>query len=187
MTAFAERGLLTCREDGTIRIDRAALADLDDDLGFHLVRRAIAAVSGGAHWPDAEGAGRILSRLKGTEAKVSATLAGAIVTAGEVAEFCREFGRHGIAGEPVADDRDALLFDRRFEVAVDPWRGMNARVVAFGSLGRGGRSERTLPVLLVGEQLVAVPQGLVRKAPEAGATLPLRSLASWRLWRDLTR
>ncbi|MCB8839280.1 tRNA lysidine(34) synthetase TilS [Aurantimonas sp. VKM B-3413] len=187
LSEFAAHRILECREDGTIRLKRTALVELGGDLAFHLVRRALAAVSGASHWPEAAGVERILSRLRGIEAAVSATLGGAIVAADDTAEFCREFGRCGIAGQEVADDVTPLLFDGRFEIDVDRWRGSDARLVAFGSLGRGNRRERTLPVLLSAGRLLAVPRSLTRKAPEAAETLSLRSLAEWRLRRDLPR
>ncbi|MEX6507093.1 tRNA lysidine(34) synthetase TilS [Jiella sp. M17.18] len=188
--AFESDGRLAFPPDGAIVVDRAAVVGLDPDLAFLFVRRALFAVSGREHWPDAEGVRRILSKLADPSVRVSATLAGAGVaaagssTGGSVA-FFRELGRLGISPEPIDASRETLCFDGRFEVDVRKWSGSGAVVACFGSFGRGSLREQTVPVIALEGGIVAAPEALGGKRPPGAERLDTVPLVHWRFRRDL--
>ncbi|MEP0508420.1 MAG: hypothetical protein ABJD38_06870, partial [Aurantimonas coralicida] len=103
---------------------------------------------------------------------------------GEPIALMREYGRAGIAVlTATAGER---VFDGRF--VVDAGAGPShcgGRLVAFGDLGRGNPVEKTLPVLVAGDSLVAIPAQLGGKVAAGTPLLAIRSLVGWSLTRDL--
>jgi len=79
--------------------------------------------------------------------------------------LAREWGRQGPPS--LAAGRGAsAVFDGRHFVAPHPLAGPGTRIAGFGLAGRGGKDERTLPVLFCGTTPLAVPPLLAGKAPE---------------------
>lgn len=183
ISTMAARGELVAGPDGTLTFDRGALAAIERPTAFLLTRRAIAAVAGGDYAPGARSVTRLVEALLEKRGRIAMSLGGALVDAQSRVRFAREFGRSGIAPANLASH---VVFDGRFDVR--PARDQldqGARIVAFGSLGRGNPIERTLPVLTVGAALSAVPAALARKAGAGVGRLEAVPLTTWRLMRDL--
>lgn len=186
ITGMAATGEFTATADGRLVFDRAALAAMERSTAFLLMQRAIAAAAGGDYAPGGRSIMRLVDALRGPDDRIAVSLGGALVDAQSRVAVTREFGRSGIAGIEPADLASRMVFDGRFDIR--PGRDhfdRGARIVAFGSLGRGNRIERSLPVLTVGTTLVAVPAMLARKAGAGVGRLEIASLVAWRLMRDL--
>lgn len=183
IAAMRAAGELMLPDDGTLQIGRDALRRLGDDAAFVFLQRAIAAVGGRGHGPEGRATIRLLDALHG-ESDAARTLAGVRAVPGDTIILMREYGRAGIAALPAtAGDQ---VFDGRFVVdagAVPSHSG--ARIVAFGDLGRGNPVEKTLPVLVAGDSLVAIPAQLGGKVAAGTPLLAIRSLVGWSLTRDL--
>nr|WP_246716037.1 tRNA lysidine(34) synthetase TilS [Aurantimonas sp. DM33-3] len=176
-------GELRLTEGGTLEIGRDALRRLGGDTAFMFLQRAVAAVGGRGHGPEGQATIRLLEALRG-ESDGARTLAGVRAVPGETIALMREYGRAGIAGLPATGGD--LIFDGRF--VVDAGAGPShsgARIVAFGDLGRGNPVEKTLPVLVAGDSLVAIPAQLGGKVAAGTPLLAIRSLVGWSLTRDL--
>jgi energy-coupling factor transporter ATP-binding protein EcfA2 len=182
-TLLRTANLLEMPEAGTLEIGRDALRRLGDDTAFVLMQRAVAAVGGRGHGPEGAATIRLLEALRG-ESEAARTMAGVRAVPGETIILMREYGRAGIAALPAtAGER---VFDGRF--VVDAGAGPShcgARLVAFGDLGRGNPVEKTLPVLVAGDSLVAIPAQLGGKVAAGTPLLAIRSLVGWSLTRDL--
>ncbi len=186
ISAMAAKGELAANADGTLVSDRATLAAIERSTAFLLMQRAIAAVAGGDYAPGGRSVMRLVDALRGPDDRISVSLGGALVNARSRVAVAREFGRAGIAGIEPADLASRVVFDGRFDIRLERDHcHREARIVAFGSLGRGNRIEQTLPVLTVGSVLVAVPEVLARKAGAGVGRLEIASLIAWRLMRDL--
>ncbi|WP_370195264.1 MULTISPECIES: tRNA lysidine(34) synthetase TilS [Aurantimonas] len=183
IAAMQAAGELMLPDDGTLRIARDALRRLGDDAAFVLLQRAIAAVGGRGHGPEGAATIRLLDALRG-ESEAARTLAGVRAVPGATIILMREYGRAGIAALPATGGE--RVFDGRF--VVDAGAGplhSGARLVAFGDLGRGNPVEKTLPVLVAGDSLVAIPAQLGGKVAAGTLLLAIRSLVGWSLTRDL--
>jgi len=184
--AMAAKGELAANADGTLVFDRAALAAIERSTAFLLMQRAIAAVAGGDYAPGGRSVMRLVDALRGPDDRIAVSLGGALVDAASRVAVLREYGRSGIAGITPVDFASRVVFDGRFDIRLGRDHcDRGARIVAFGSLGRGNRIEQSLPVLTVGTTLVAVPETLARKAGASVDRLEIASLIAWRLMRDL--
>ena len=183
IAAMQAAGALCLTEAGTLEIGREALRRLEDDPAFVLLQRAVAAVGGRGHGPEGPATIRLLDALRGGP-DAARTLAGVRAVPGETITLMREYGRAGIAGAAGDGGKPGLrrsLRGRRRCRALQS----GARFVAFGDLGRGNPVEKTLPVLVAGDSLVAIPAQLGAKVAAGTPLLAIQSLVGWSLTRDL--
>ena len=188
-------GALRFGNDGTVVLSRDELQHLDRECAFHFLRRLLAAVGGAGSAPSGKAVVRLLDRLRGeADAGFAATLGGTRLAVGpsgfanDAIVLCREYGRSGPPGVTVARSRRRrLVFDRRFEVTLpcDPMPP-GARLMPFGSFGRGNPFERTLPVLADSNEILAAPGVLARQVAPGTSQLGLDLRVRWRLMANLT-
>ncbi|MEF2551155.1 tRNA lysidine(34) synthetase TilS [Aurantimonas sp. A2-1-M11] len=185
MAAMAAAGDLAVTEAGTVAIGRSALAALADAPAFLLVQRAVAAVGGRGQRPGGPATLRLLDAMR-SGTSPTRTLGGIRVATGPTITMAREYGRAGIAPVPVGTGTGPHLFDGRFMVDPEPdLARAGARIVAFGDLGRGNAVERTLPALVAGDTLLAVPARLGHKVAGGTPPLTIHPFVDWSLYRDL--
>ena len=188
-------GALRFSDDGAATLSNGELQSLDRECAFHVLRRLLTAVGGAESAPGGQATTRLLDRLRDeADAGLAATLGGARLAAGpgssasDAIVLCREYGRSGPPGVTVVPSRRLpLVFDRRFDVTLpcDPMPP-GARVVPFGSFGRGNPFERTLPVLADSNEILAAPGALARHVTPGTSQLGLDSRVRWRSMADLT-
>lgn len=184
-------GLLQFRRDGTVSIVISSLRDLERHHRRALLSRMVLAAAGRGTAPSGAAVARLDERLfpvakpqDGHNFREAATLAGALLRwSGVRLVASREYGRSGPQPAPA---RDFLtVFDGRFAVRDAGCDHPGSLVVPLAHLGRGNWIERTLPVLMRNDQLLAAHPDVRGKVPAGIPNLSCTSLVRWRFVHDL--
>lgn len=168
-------------ELGFVRLDRAQMLDVPEDVALRLLARLVTAVGGSPYIPRREGTERVLSTLRaaemrpraGTNDRVLATLGGALIVAENPATFLVVREPSAVAGPVPLPIADECRWDGRFRVRYQ--RGWARRLPGL-SVGPLGESAARLLLNREGDSspLASVPR-------RARSTLPALFDANGRL------